>query len=103
MSGAAAIPVSAAPNAPPLEPGATPEATLAPVVDVGGRKGAAPGQPGSNLIQVYQGAGNTPTVAPGDDKIQHDFLAGRALAQAGDPWSKLDALVGGAQPSQGAP
>jgi hypothetical protein len=99
---AAPIPLPVAAPAPAPPAASAPDA-FAPVIDVGGAPGAAAGQPGSGLIGVYEGAGINPTAAPGDDKIKHDFLAGRSLAQAGDPWSKLNALIGSSQPSQGAP
>ncbi len=90
------------PNAPPLEAGAE-GFVYAPVVDVGGTKGAPMGEPGSEFRRVYLGPGTNAAASPGDDQVQHDFLAARATAQAGDPWSQLDALVGSTQPSQAAP
>jgi hypothetical protein len=102
---AAAIPAPPVPVAPslaatsPATASTAPAPELAPVITVGGEAG----DPLRNLIKVYLGPGEAPYTRPGDDKIKDDFMAGRSLAQTGDPWSKLNALIGGTQPSQGAP
>ena len=96
----APAPPPATPTAVPAAPPAQPD--LAPVIDVGGASGAAPGQPGSQFVPVYHGIGSAPSLPPGDDKVRRDFLAGRALAQAGDPWSQLDTLIEQTKAAKGA-
>lgn len=70
---------------------------LVPVIDVGAPASPTPtpGQMGSQLAPVWHGNTASAFTPPGDGKVQHDFMAGRSLAQAGDPWGSLNNLIGG--------
>ena len=100
MSTTLAAPAPApVPTAPPVAapaPAVVPTPQLGAVIDVGTpTPNVQPGEFGSELRPVYENmAGTAPSVAPSDNQVSHDFLAARALAQAGNPWDRLNALIG---------
>ena len=91
-------PVASSPAAVPTQAPAAPAPdAYAPVIEVGGTPPSptpAPGQPGSQLAPIWYGRNGNQYAPPGDDKVQRDFMASRSLAQAGNPWGNLDALIG---------